>query len=84
MKDKTKPRKLQPNGIVMADCFMSEWKTAGIEKRNPKTSNVMALWNQTANAKRLTPEQTEQVFNCVLEACLDVTSGTAEIVPNPN
>lgn len=81
---KTNPRKLRPNGIVMSDCFTAEWKNALAEQRAPATSNVMALWAKTPNAQRLTPQQTEELFNFVLEAVLEVTGATAEVRPNPN
>jgi hypothetical protein len=74
----------QPNGIVMANCFTAEWQNAEAEKRTPTTSNVMALWNKTPNAKRLTPKQTNELFNIVLEAVLEVTGATAAVRPNPN
>jgi hypothetical protein len=84
MKRKMNPRKVRPNGIVIGDCFIDEWKNALAERRAPATSNVMALWNKTPNAKRLTPRQTEKVFNFVLEAILEITGATAEVWPNPN
>jgi hypothetical protein len=78
------PKNLRPNGIVMANCFAAELKRAETEKRTPATSNVMALWNKTPNAKRLTPQETDEVFNVVLEAILGVTGATAEVRPNTN
>jgi hypothetical protein len=81
---RTNAKKLRPNGIVMGDCFMAEWKDAQAENRAPATSNVMALWNRTPNARHLTPQQTEDVLNFVMEAVLEVTGATAEVWPNPN
>jgi hypothetical protein len=77
-------KKFRPNGMVMGDCFAAELKNAKTERRAPTTSNVMASWNKTPNAKHLTPQQTEELLNFVLKAVLEITGATAVAWPNPN
>jgi hypothetical protein len=75
---------MKPNGIVMGEAILAEWRDAQKEKRAPSTSNALALFTKSPNAKRLTPEQTHELFNFVFKETCKITGWKSKFKPSPN
>jgi hypothetical protein len=77
-----KPMK-QPskNACAMIEAIKAEWLTAAKEKRNPSTSNALAIFRKSMNP-RLNEKQIIELFELVFECYLEVTGARTEYSNN--
>jgi hypothetical protein len=51
---------------------------------HPSSTNAIALFTKSPNAKRLTPEQTQDLFAIVFNEVCKIGGWESEFKPNPN
>jgi hypothetical protein len=68
----------------MADAILAEWRAAQKEQRHLSPTNAIALFTKSPNAKRLTPEQTHELFDIVFKEACKIGGWESEFKPNPN
>ena len=60
-----------PNVVIMTDAILEELESAESENRNPRASNVIAVY-KTRSKDNLSKKQINGLFDVCLEACQEM------------